>query len=133
MKLQLSSNRVTLLNLLPSLAIEGYEDFDDFSFMHKPVFFDRKSKKFKVNFSLNLKIQSSYLLMMEYESEFELDNEVDEAFISSSFPHVNAPAIGFPYLRAFVSTFLLNGGYEPVMLPSINFSAMHKNKTKQSS
>ncbi|MBZ7675074.1 preprotein translocase subunit SecB, partial [Klebsiella grimontii] len=33
----------------------------------------------------------------------------------------NAPAIAYPYVRAFVATLLLNAGLESVSLPAVNF------------
>lgn len=126
MKLQLSSNKVTSLNLIQSSEVGDFSDLEELGFMFEPVFLEESSNFFKVFFVLRLKIKSSHLLVIEYESEFELDSACDDVFVSSDFPYVNAPAIAFPYLRAFVSTFLLNAGYEPIMLPSMNFSAMHK-------
>ena len=52
---------------------------------------------------------------------FRLDEEITEEFKLSDFPKINAPAIAFPYLRALVSNITLQSGFDPVMLPSINF------------
>ena len=131
MNIQLYSNRATEINLIDKNEIDGFDEIEEFGFMYEPRFSEEPSKKFDVFFGLRLKIKNSHLLLLEYESTFKLDDVVDEGFIDSHFPHVNAPAIAFPYMRAFVSTLLLNAGYDPIMLPSVNFSAMHKEKEAQ--
>jgi len=47
---------------------------------------------------------------------------VDEEFMKSPFVKVNAPAILYPYLRAFVSSFMATAGFQTPILPSINFA-----------
>ena len=58
---------------------------------------------------------------------FGLDEDITEEFKVSDFPKINAPAIAFPYLRAFISNVTLQSGFNPVMLPSINFVEFAKN------
>ena len=70
--------------------------------------------------SYNIKLESLY--------EFKTDTEITEEFRNSNFPKINAPAIAFPYLRAFISNFTLQSGYEPIILPSINFVKAAKEK-----
>ena len=59
---------------------------------------------------------------------FSVDGEITEGFKLSDFPKINAPAIAFPYLRAYISNLTLQSGLEPVMLPSINFVTLAKEK-----
>ncbi|WP_222708016.1 protein-export chaperone SecB [Algibacter pacificus] len=59
---------------------------------------------------------------------FKLDKDISEEFKLSDFPKINAPAIAFPYLRAYISNLTLQSGFEPVMLPSINFVNLAKEK-----
>lgn len=126
MNIQLFANKAQEINLLGKDQIEGFDEIDEFGFRYEPKFSEQASNKFNILFGLRLKVKNSHLLLLEYESTFKLDNELDDEFIKSHFPQVNAPAIAFPYLRAFVSTLLLNAGFEPIMLPSVNFSAMYK-------
>ena len=53
--------------------------------------------------------------------DFITDEEITEDFKISHFPKINAPAIAYPYLRAFVSNLTLQSGVDPAMLPTINF------------
>ncbi len=84
--------------------------------------FEIEKKRFYVCFDLTLN-DPRYDLFIEVVYPFDvIDGEIDEAFIASPFPRVNAPAIAFPYLRAMISTITLQAGLKPVMLPSINFA-----------
>lgn len=47
------------------------------------------------------------------------DSEFDEKTLDSLF-YVNAPAILFPYIRAYLSTLTTLSGLKPVVLPSMN-------------
>lgn len=58
----------------------------------------------------------------EYVSHFRTSDPIDDKFKNSHFPTINAPAVAFPFLRSFVSTLMLNAGYDPVILPDINFA-----------
>lgn len=69
-------------------------------------------------------------LDVEFHTYFECSSPVDEAFLASDFVKISAPAIGFPFLRAFVSNIALQGGYPPIILPSINFVQFANDKSK---
>lgn len=130
MKLQLASSKVTELNLVERSKLENsldIDDIDDFSFDFEPFYPENNFEEFSILFKIRVKVKDTHFLFLTYQSNFKVSEEkLNDTFKSSHFPYVNAPAIAFPYLRAFVSTFLLNAGFEPIMLPSINFSAMHK-------
>jgi preprotein translocase subunit SecB len=53
---------------------------------------------------------------------FESDTEIDIQFLNTSMVQVNAPAILFPFVRAFINTITTNAGYNPLIIPAINFS-----------
>lgn len=64
---------------------------------------------------------NSINIKLEMRGFFEFDQELPEEqkavfFIGS------APAIMFPYLRAYISTLTSISGIEPIILPTINFS-----------
>ena len=80
-------------------------------------------------FMLGFKVSISRVelqLNLEMRFIFEADSNIDEEFKQSSFPKINAPAIAFPYLRAFISTLTMQAGYETLMLPSFNFVEIAK-------
>ncbi|MFZ6801864.1 protein-export chaperone SecB [Undibacterium sp. Di24W] len=88
------------------------------------VVFDLKLKFLDVNKSLHLM----------YAVDFEVRDSDDEEFVVSEetrehpFLMVNAPAIGFPFVRSFVSTLSINAGYSPIILPAINFQELYNRK-----
>jgi preprotein translocase subunit SecB len=54
---------------------------------------------------------------------FDSTTEVNDEFINSPFLKINAPAILYPFIRAYISTITINAGLEPIILPTINFAA----------
>ena len=75
------------------------------------IIFDLSINDEKTEFNLNVKVTA----------HFETNTIIDDGFKNSSFVKISAPAIAFPYVRAFISNLTLNGGYNPIMLPSFNF------------
>lgn len=69
---------------------------------------------------------------VEFHAVFECSQPVDGNFLSSEFAKISAPAIGFPYVRAFISTLSLQAGLPPIILPSINFVQFSKADAGQS-
>jgi preprotein translocase subunit SecB len=81
------------------------------------------------NFSVRFKIKindKEFDFKCESIFNFSLDDNISEEFKISDFPKINAPAIAFPYLRAFISNFTLQSGFDPIILPSINFIKLDK-------
>jgi len=85
-------------------------------------------KRFRIIFELEVGHKNDFRLEVDYIASFETSGVIDDTFKGSSFPKINAPAIAFPFLRAFVSNLTLNAGFNPVMLPSINFIKLAKKK-----
>ncbi|WP_198595676.1 protein-export chaperone SecB [Vibrio cyclitrophicus] len=96
------------------------------------AFSEQSDDTFQVIFEMQLNVEKagsqtdrpSHLLDLKYIAVFELDDPITQDFIEGLFPKVNAPAIAYPYMRSFIGTMLLNAGYDPVMLPSVNFQAL---------
>lgn len=61
-----------------------------------------------------------------FHTVFECSAIIDQNFLKSEFAKISAPAIGFPYVRAFLSTVSLQAGLQPIILPSINFVQFSK-------
>ena len=91
------------------------------------------STRFFIGFNLVLRIEDKNQFSVKYLAEFECDAEVTPDMLKNhAFVQVNAPAIAYPFMRAFIATILLNAGYEPPMLPAINFQALfNKRKTEE--
>lgn len=132
MKIQLKNWET---NNLSFIRLEDNEKRDKNSFDLKTdnYFSDDKANNncFGVIFNLAIK-DKNFDLFVETVFHFELiDEELTEEFKNSSFPIINAPAIAFPYLRAFVSNLTLQAGTLPVILPSINFVELAKQNSTQ--
>lgn len=121
MKIKLDSWKVKDLTFAISESKEKIKNSFDLSTGH--YFPELESNKFCIEFDVKIK-DKKFDLTISALFMFSLDDTVTEQFKISDFPKINAPAIAFPYLRAFISNFTLQSGFKPVMLPSINFVAL---------
>lgn len=64
--------------------------------------------------------EKSIEIEIEMRGFFEFSNELTDHEKGVFFTG-NAPAIMFPYLRAYISTITSLSGIEPIILPTINF------------
>lgn len=91
------------------------------------------NKGFFVNIQIKLITENKSLeLILNSKSTFETESEIDKDYLESPMVNVNAPAIVFPFLRAFINTISTNAGYNPIILPAINFAKFsNENKHKE--
>ena len=75
---------------------------------------------FLIAFKIQL-ITEEYELYLVMEFKFEADCKISDEFMRGPFPKINAPAIAYPYVRAYISNLTMQSGYRAIMLPSINF------------
>ncbi len=100
--------------------IEEPRDDNSFELKTGQVFPDDDRMTFVVMFGVELK-DRLFDMNLDAAFVFKTEVEISEEFKISNFPKINAPAIAFPYIRAFISNLTLQSGFEPVILPSINF------------
>nr|WP_309577907.1 protein-export chaperone SecB [Moraxella osloensis] len=125
--LQLQGSRVERLLLNKDIELESSKsNVKSLSVFTKFPNSDSESRDFLVTFEIVLSLSQGYLLEIEHSSIFTSNVNLDKKFQESNFPKVNAPAIAYPFLRTFIANFLLNSGYEPIILPSINFTKFKK-------
>ena len=118
MKLMLKDYKVLNLNF-EILSEQNIED--QFNLKVGQMFSEEeKEKSFGIGFIVEI-MSNSYKIKLEMRFFFESDEIIDDNFKKSSFPKVNAPAIAFPYLRAYISNLTMQSGFTPLLLPSINF------------
>ena len=83
---------------------------------------DEDKTKFAVNYEINLTNQDlGFRCEIKAFAFFEYSKEVTEEELNVPLIQINAPAIGFPFIRSFLSTVSLNAGLSPIILPSFNF------------
>lgn len=70
---------------------------------------------------------AEFSIKLEMLFLFQIDQHIDEDFKQSDFVKINAPAIAFPYVRSYISNFTLQSGFDPIILPSVNFVTFGKN------
>lgn len=102
-------------------AIPAEKESTNLDLKYKIILFAEKKTDFGILFHLEIK-EESFSTEIEYFTLFETSEDITEEFTKSSFATLSAPAIAFPFLRAFVSLLVLNAGYSPYILPSINFT-----------
>ncbi len=103
---------------------------DNFNLKFTSSFSEDEAKKFVVKFDVVLTSDNGVSISLEYVGLFETEVEITDEFQQGKFVTVNAPAIIFPYLRSFITTFTVNAGLAPVILPTINFQALADTEAK---
>lgn len=89
-------------------------------------FVEDDKEKFAITFKVLIRNSTMFRIRVEYTAIFETSEDVSEEFLNSNFARINAPAIAYPFLRSYISFLALNSGYEPAMLPTINFVEFSK-------
>lgn len=121
MKIQLENWKIIDVDLKSVEEVSDNKNSFDLKTGH--FFPEETPNEFGVGFEIEIN-DIEFNLSIEAIFIFKLDEKVTEAFKVSDFPKINAPAIAFPYLRAYISNLSLQSGYKPVILPSINFVSL---------
>lgn len=138
MNISLISTKALKIDLEPllnedELDIDEDEDFDfrlDFS-AHRPDNEDIRDT-FAVAFKAIIQYPSeSVQCSVIFLAQFKTDEDFEDEYLKSKFALINAPAIGYPFLRAFIANTLVNAGYEAIMLPTINFVKLYQAKLEK--
>lgn len=129
MKIQLKNTRISKLifKAIPETADKPDKRlaFKSTGLLHK-----KDKNKFMVRFDLKLH-HPEYTLTVVSLHYFDSDIALPQTFKNSDFIKINAPAIAYPYLRAFISNLTLQSGYEPAILPTLNFVTLSKKQKKE--
>jgi len=92
--------------------------------------------KVRILIQLKLIVEDGIGMAVDFAADFDVDDEgvpgfeVTDDVLKDTFIQVNAPAIAYPFLRAFISTISVNSGYDQVLLPPVNFQAIFDKKKK---
>ncbi|RRV35645.1 preprotein translocase subunit SecB [Stutzerimonas stutzeri] len=125
MKINIAGTKVLRLLITDFEPIEKNGDSEDQAPAAGKATFSVKvdfdTERFFVTFDLTLITEENKTINVIYASEFRTDHRIDDDFKKGNFPYINAPAIAYPFLRAFISNLTLNCGYAAIMLPSVNF------------
>lgn len=137
MNIQIIETKVDELSfrkIEPKAKDESVIDADSspISFSVAPAFNPDERKQFAVIFKITVKTSDEIAeFSVKYVAYFGSDEDITDDERNSPFFSINAPAIGYPFLRSYISNLMLISGYEPVMLPTINFVKMAQDKAAQ--
>ena len=82
----------------------------------------RKNQQFHINIDLEIfDAENEFKLKMLCVGIFEYIVEDEQLLLN--FLSVNGPAIVFPYIRSFVSSFTALSGFDTITLPTLNLSS----------
>lgn len=83
-----------------------------------------QSKKFELTVETSINnADNSLTVNVLIVGFFEYSIDSDDSKLETYF-YTNAPAIIFPYIRAYISALTALSGYTPIHLPTINFSSI---------
>lgn len=84
----------------------------------------------KLVFELRLKVKiedenKSFNIEIDSVANYTFENELSLDKLNNFF-YTNAPALLFPYIRAYISTLTNLSGFEPINLPTLNMTRLGK-------
>lgn len=109
-----------------SIKLTGGDISDDVEFGIEPNgIFEEDNKMFILTLNVLVKDKKSSLeVKMTVTGKFEYEtNDIQELVPYLGF---NAPAIMFPYIRAYITNITALGGMSPIILPTLNMESVGK-------
>jgi preprotein translocase subunit SecB len=130
-KFRLEESRIRSLNF----RIKGKETGEEIpvsiniSLNHK---YDYKKKRLDLLISVSIgENEFPFLLEIEYEGRFVFNKRASKKDVEP-IAKINCPAILFPFLRESVADITRRAGFNPLILPPINFVELAKQKELKS-
>ena len=109
-------------------AVEIGENFS-ISFNPKGII-NKAESSFQLNLTIYIKDKEDAInIEVSVVSFFVFDNQIAKNQLEKFF-YMNAPAIIFPYLRSYITTLTVLSGIDPIILPTLNLSALGKELEK---
>lgn len=103
------------------------------------LFFDPKGiinkseKTFQLQLGVRIEdVNKSFFIEIDSIGYYTFQNLEDPAHLNTFF-YTNAPALLFPYLRAYISTLTNLSGFDPVNLPTLNLTRLGADLKKNTS
>lgn len=128
MKIQLKEWEVKELSFHIAKEEKNHDnDKNSFNLKIADFYPEEDSIYFYIEFKIKIN-DTRFDLEFEIVFTFTTDSPITTEFKKSNFPKVNAPAIAFPFVRSYISNFTLQSGFDPIILPSVNFVELNKNQ-----
>lgn len=94
------------------------------NFRYSTLFPGNEEREFAIEYKIKICTPECKLKLV-FVSFFETTEDItEEQKNESKFFNINAPAIGYPFLRAYVANLMISSGYNPIMLPTVNFQKL---------
>lgn len=126
MKIQLKGWKVKQLSFKINDKPSKVSKKNSFNLSVGHSFSEDNDREFGIGFIIMIR-DAEFSIKLEMLFLFQIDQHIDEDFKQSDFVKINAPAIAFPYVRSYISNFTLQSGFDPIILPSVNFVTFGKN------
>ncbi|WP_447877590.1 protein-export chaperone SecB [Serratia fonticola] len=130
MNIQLKDNILDLFKLEKDLSGSDKPE-ETLSFGFKPEFLENEFRSYDIVFNMEFKHREGAAFHVLYRSKFTTDTDITPSFKTSPFIFVNSPAIAYPFLRAYIANIMLLSGYDPIMLPTVNFQKLYNDNQKK--
>jgi preprotein translocase subunit SecB len=91
---------------------------------------NKAESSYQLNLAARIKDKEDTInIEVDSLSFFTFDNQIEKNQLEKFF-FMNAPAIIFPYLRSYITTLTVLSGIDPIILPTLNLSALGKELEK---
>lgn len=111
------------------IVINSSEDLDLSITFNPTGLLDKKNSTFKLLLDIIISEKNNELnIEVSSEGTFSYNDLSDERL--NSFLYLNAPAILFPYLRAYITSLTALSGVSPIILPTLNLSGLKNDLEK---
>jgi preprotein translocase subunit SecB len=87
---------------------------------------NKNEQTYQLQLGAKIEDQTKTLIIeIDAVANFVFNAEIDESTLKSMF-FINAPALLFPYLRAYISSLTALSGLKPITLPTLNLTGLGK-------
>ena len=91
---------------------------------------NEKENTFHLHIDTKIKDENnSFNIEISALATYVFKNEINKDSLGSYF-YINAPALLFPYIRAYISTLTNLSGFQPINLPTLNMTRLGKDLEK---
>jgi preprotein translocase subunit SecB len=93
-------------------------------------YINKKDASFRLQLGIKIEDENkSFNIEVEAVANYKFENQVSIDNLNKFF-YVNAPALLFPYIRAYISTLTNLSGFEPINLPTLNMTRLGEDLRK---
>lgn len=87
--------------------------------------YTKSEKRFELSLGIRIQDEEKKLLIeVDTVAFYEIAAEENEEKMLKNFFYVNAPAILFPYVRAYIASLTALSGMPPIHLPTLNLTSL---------